>query len=427
MSPDVTSPISATEFAQLLEKSLSPHFSSHSPKVAVAVSGGPDSMALAFCVQRWSSSTFAFIVDHGLRAESAAEARQVKDRLEKMGVQTEILHWHHDPVKGRLHEQAREARYSLLLEACRRHGIGSLFVAHHREDQAETILMRVAKGSGIEGMAGMASHVVRQGINILRPFLSLPKERLVATCVAAEIAFVTDPSNSSEKFARGRLRKIMPLLTAEGLSVENLLLLGARAKEASEAIDFYTKAFLERGAKIEIGGNLSVARASLCALPRFVALRALTLCLRFIHEGGYPPEPASLSTLLDNIADKTAETTRTFYGCIVSWGNEKLSILREPSAATQTLSLSGGQTLLWDKRWLVSAQRDVTQTYSLRALGNPTHEVLDRLAPKLRHLVPQGRVRASLPALWMGESLEAIPSFEEKGSFLLVYQKQSFP
>ncbi|MGB9151713.1 MAG: tRNA lysidine(34) synthetase TilS, partial [Alphaproteobacteria bacterium] len=248
-------PIDAEEFARLLEN----YAPSLSVPLALAVSGGPDSMALAFCVKRWAQrEAIAFIVDHGLRAESATEALQVKAALEQMGIRAEILRWEHETVTTGLHEKAREARYRLLTDACRRHGAADLLIAHHRDDQAETILMRLAKGSGVEGLAGMQDQTMRDGIRFLRPFLSLPKERLVATCVAAAIPFVTDPSNDHKKFARGRLRKILPALAEEGLTVESLIGLGARAAEAKEALDYYTKALLRNAAQTEIGGNVRI-------------------------------------------------------------------------------------------------------------------------------------------------------------------------
>jgi len=417
------SPIGADEFSVLMEK-----FAPFSGKIAVAVSGGSDSMALALCVRRWAEKEcIAFIVDHDLRPDSAKEAVQVKMRLESLGMQAEILPWKHEMVTSRLHERAREARYALLLEACRRHGAENLLVAHHREDQAETILMRLAKGSGVEGLAGIKPETQREDIRVLRVFLSLSKQRLVATCTAAEIPFISDPSNESEKFARGRLRKIMPLLASEGLSTETLLDLGARAAEAHEALDYYAKILLHEQARSEIGGSLCVKRQALREAPRAVALRALSVCLRFIHDGGHPPERESLAALLDVIVKAPPETVRTLQGCIVSISENKVFFLREPSAASEILALRSGETVLWDGRWLVTAAIEAPQIYEIRAMGNPPHERVDRLAPLLRRLVPQGRVRASLPALWVGEECWAIPSFDPESPFRLSYRKGGFP
>ena len=416
-------PLSADEFSHLLQN-LAPL----SDKIAVAVSGGGDSMALALCVKRWEQRPcVALIVDHGLRAESAEEAEQVKARLEQIGLQAEILRWKHDPVTGRVHEKARSARYQLLTAACRRHGATDLLLAHHRDDQAETILMRLAKGSGVEGLAGMAAQSLRDGIRLLRPFLSVPKTRLIATCQAGNLPFITDPSNKSEKYARGRLRNIMPLLATEGMTVESLVTLGERAAEVKNALNHYTQAFLRDAAQIDRGGSIRIDRMKLCEAPRATALRALTSCLRFIHEDDYAPEQASLAALFDTLLDKTQEKTRTIYGCLCTMTANKITLLREPSAATETLALSAGETKLWDRRWLVTASKEAP-TCTIRALDMPPHDILDRLSPNLRHDIPQGRIRATLPALWEGNTLRAIPSFDENGDFWMKHRKElSFP
>ena len=413
------SAVGPDEFALLMEK-----FAPFSSKVALAVSGGPDSMALAFCVKRWAQrACVAFIVEHGLREESAAEAAQVKERLQNLGIPTEILPWKHDDRPKRLHEKAREARYGLLTEACHRQGASDLLLAHHKGDQAETILMRLAKGSGIDGLAGISAISERSGIRLLRPFLFLSKERLKATCEAAGIVPVTDPSNASEKYARGRLREIMPLLASEGLTTESLLNLGARAREAKEALDHATQQFLKTAAQTEPWGIVRLDRSCLRAVPRAIALRALAASLRYVHDDAYPPEHASLSSLLNAIVAKEGETARTLYGCIASVAEKKVTLLREPAVIHETLPLSPGASVLWDRRWLVTADSSAFPM-TIRPLGSPPHEFVDSLAPDLRHKIPQGRIRASLPALWEGNSLRAIPSFDEKPPFWMVYKKR---
>jgi tRNA(Ile)-lysidine synthase len=396
MPGEVIAPVGADEFAFLLD-SFAPPLAA---PFALAVSGGCDSMALAFCAKRWSESSasrkiIAFIVDHGLRAESAAEAAQVKTSLAQMGVASEILRWEHEPVTTGLHEKARAGRYRLLTGACRRFGASDLMIAHHRDDQAETILMRLAKGSGVEGLAGMERQAMRGDIRLLRPFLSLPKERLAATCRSASIPFVEDPSNSMEKFARGRLRKILPALADDGLTVKSLVGLGARAAEAKEALDHYTKKFLRDATQTGIGGSVRIDRALLREIPRAIGLRALTACLRYVHEDEHPPEHAALSSLFDVLIHGSDETTRTLYGCIVSIAPDRIALLREPSAASEVLPICAGETVLWDKRWLVTAEKGQPEL-TIRALGVPPHALIDRLTPGLRRKIPQGRIRASL-------------------------------
>ena len=383
-------------------------------RIALAVSGGPDSMALAFAVKRWSEqnhypSPLAFIVDHGLREESSREASEVKLRLQALGVGAEILRWEHAAMTSRLHSEARKARYRLLLEACERHGFSVLLFAHQREDQAETILMRFSKGTGLDGLAGIPAQNVMRGVRIMRPFLTVPKERLIATCAAANIPFVTDPSNRLEKFARGRMRRVLPLLAEDGLTVERLIDFGVRAAEARDALDHYTGEFLVKAGYQTEFGVIAIDKAALLAAPRAIALRGLSLSLQAIHREDYAPLHASLSLLFDAIKDEDILPPRTLNGCLISQSKKQVMMMREYAGITETALLKAGESVIWDGRWQVTLTAEAPQGYRVQALGNPPHDVLDRLSPTLRHKVPQGRIRAALPALWQDDEITVIP------------------
>jgi tRNA(Ile)-lysidine synthase len=427
-SARIVPPVDADSFALLLKR-----FIPLSRFLGLAVSGGPDSMALAFCSLRWARvhghDCIAFIVDHGLRPDSSTEAATVKARLESIGLRAEILPWTHEPVGSRLHEKAREARYRLLTEACRRHGASDLLIAHHREDQAETVLMRLAKGSGVDGLAGIAAVSPRNGIRLLRPFLQLPKESLTATCAINGIAYVSDPSNASPAFARGRLRRILPLLESEGLTADRLTALAARAAEASDAIDFYARAFLRLTARCDTWGAVTMAIDGMPALPRAVCLRALALALRHMRDKPYPPEREIVGALADRLAEKI-DFTLSLYGCLAVRHGTELTLLREPSAASDRQPLPPGGTILWDGRWHVSLAANM-QGGIVGALGNPPHDLIDRLAPGLRKSLPRGRIRATLPALWQDGNLAAIPTFSgpdiENSSFHAEFVNLAFP
>ncbi|MGE3622749.1 MAG: tRNA lysidine(34) synthetase TilS [Bdellovibrionales bacterium] len=410
--PDSPAPLAGAEFAAFLRR----FDMSASAPLAVAVSGGPDSTALAFCLHRWCRaqapppSLKAFIVDHGLRENSAAEAVRTKRVLDRIGVPAEILPWHHPPVVARLHETARSARYRLLAEACRRHGVRDLFLAHQREDQAETILMRLAKGSGIDGLAGMAQESRFEDLRLLRPLLHIEKARLVATCEAAGLSYVVDPGNASEKFARGRLRRVLPLLAEEGLTVERLLDLGRRAGDARAALDAATAMLLRVATHADEAGAIHIDLGHLRAAPRAIALRALARCLQALHRRDYMPEHDALLRLHDVLAAEGGAVF-TLHGCVTGKSASEAVIMRELAAISGTPLLEPGATLAWDSRWTVSLAAGAGQSYAVRPLGNPPHDRLDRLAPGLRRRVPRGRVRAVLPALWLNGTLAIIPSY----------------
>ena len=181
------------------------------PTVAVAVSGGRDSLALALLARSWAAArggaVVALIVDHGLRAEAAKEARTTHATLARLGIEAAILRWRGAKPRTAIQEAAREARYRLLFEACRKRGVLHLLVAHHADDQAETIAMRQARGSGPDGLAGMAALVEHRHVRVLRPLLAVRRARLTATLEQPGVAWIEDPSNADPRFERVRLRQ----------------------------------------------------------------------------------------------------------------------------------------------------------------------------------------------------------------------------
>jgi len=199
--------LTADDFAPLMAP-FAP-FEKHAV-LAVAVSGGRDSLALALLAHEWARARdggiVALIVDHGLRAEASREAAATRALLARHGIEAAILHWSGAKPSHGVQEAARAARYDLLFESCRERGILHLLVAHHADDQAETIAMRAARGSGVDGLAGMAALVERRHARLLRPLLTVPRARLTATLEALGIAWVDDPSNADPRFERVRVR-----------------------------------------------------------------------------------------------------------------------------------------------------------------------------------------------------------------------------
>src|SRR5580692_9321387 len=192
------------------------------PGFVIAVSGGPDSTALLVLAARWAKrqkkrrpKLLGITIDHGLRSQAAAEAAAVKRLARRLGVPHRTLRWRDKKPKSGLQEAARIARYRLLARAATRAGYEHVMTAHTLDDQAETVLFRLARGSGVTGLAGMAYAsplpAGRQGtIFVVRPLLHVAKSRLVATLKAARVTHSEDPSNRDPRFARARLRTVMP-------------------------------------------------------------------------------------------------------------------------------------------------------------------------------------------------------------------------
>lgn len=216
------------------------------PALLLAVSGGPDSVALMLLAARWSlrppaDKIVVATVDHGLRAEAHEEALRVAQWAQALGFAHRLLRWEGPKPKTRLQERARDARYKLLAGCAREVEPNCAIVtAHHADDQAETILFRLCRGSGVAGLAGMSAISSREGVKLLRPLLSVPKAALETLCVAAGHPFLRDPSNENPNFARARLRALGATLAEQGLDRGALLRLGRRAARAEAALAQYT-------------------------------------------------------------------------------------------------------------------------------------------------------------------------------------------
>jgi tRNA(Ile)-lysidine synthase len=202
------------------------------PALLLAVSGGPDSTALLVMAAEWSGgpSLHAATVDHALRPESAAEAADVARLAARLGLPHVILRWEGEKPCTGLPARARKARYDLVSSEAARVGARVIVTAHHLDDQAETVLMRLSRGSGLAGLAGMAARTRRGAVEIARPLLDIPKAELLAFCDARALPYACDPSNQNPAFARPRWRRLAASLAAEGLDAPALRRLRARRR-----------------------------------------------------------------------------------------------------------------------------------------------------------------------------------------------------
>jgi tRNA(Ile)-lysidine synthase len=277
------------------------------PALVLAVSGGPDSVALMWLAARWRRALargprlIAATVDHGLRAESAREARDVKRLARALELEHRTLKWTGDKPATGIPAAARAERYRLLARAARSVGASHILTAHTRDDQAETLLMRLLRGSGIAGLSAMARESARDGVTLARPLLAIPKSRLVATLGKAGIAFADDPTNRDTAFTRPRLRALLPMLASEGGDARALARLAARLARANEAVEVLTDGAerylaLSGGAAPRREGRELDAEA-FAAMPEEIRLRLLMRAInRFGHEG--PAELGKVEALL---------------------------------------------------------------------------------------------------------------------------------
>lgn len=315
------------------------------PALVLAVSGGPDSVALMWLAARWRKALkkgprlVAVTVDHGLRKEAAREARDVRQLAAALEIEHRTLRWRGDKPKTGLPSAARDARYRLLARAAKSCGASHILTAHTRDDQAETVVMRLSRGSGIAGLAAMARQSDRDGVVLARPFLDVPKARLVATLEKAGIAFADDPTNHDLRFTRPRLRALMPVLAAEGADARGLVRLAARLARANEALDVMTD-----GAErylASIGGDAPMTGFDLAAFAALSAEIRVRLLMRTINRVGHegPAELGKVEALLEAIdqavsgnkpAAGGARLKQTLAGAVISIAKSRIHIVPAP-------------------------------------------------------------------------------------------------
>lgn len=303
MSDDENSPVTAAAAKALFAELKS------APALVLAVSGGPDSIALMWLAARWRRSLargpklIVVTVDHGLRKEAAREAREVKRLAGMLELTHRTMRWTGAKPKTGVPAAAREARYALLVKAARAAGATHVLTAHTRDDQAETLLMRLLRGSGIAGLSAMARLTPRDGVALTRPLLDVPKSQLIATLTRAKIGFADDPTNRDPAFTRPRLRALLPALAAEGGSTRNLARLATRLARANAAVDVLADgaerflALRDRD-RMSHGPNVRSFDASAFAtLPEEVRVRLLLRAVDAVgHEG--PAELGKVEALL---------------------------------------------------------------------------------------------------------------------------------
>ena len=283
----------------------------------LAVSGGPDSLALMWLAARWRRALtrgprlIAVTVDHGLRPEAAREARDVKRLARTLDLPHRTMRWNGAKPKTGLPAAARTARYRLLVQAARANGATHILTAHTRDDQAETLLMRMLRGSGIAGLAAMARETEREGLMLARPLLDISKSQLVATLSKAKIAFADDPTNRDRSFTRPRLRALMPALAEEGGDSRSLARLATRLARANAAIEVLADGAASYLALSDTrdASRFGFDAAAFAGLPEEIRLRLLKRAIdRVGHEG--PAELGKLEALLATLDGAIAEGRR---------------------------------------------------------------------------------------------------------------------
>lgn len=388
----------------------------------LAVSGGADSIAMMHLIAGWlrlhtdtQRKIMVATVDHGLRPEAAREAQWVASQARALGLAHETLAWVGEKPEAGIQDAARSARYRLLAELSwrlRDDGPVAIVTAHTQDDQAETLIMRLARGSGLDGLTGMstARRLGRDAnCKLVRPFLDFPGARLRATLRSQGLEWIEDPSNEQNQFERVRVRKARGELEGLGLTNEKIALSAERLERARAALDAATDQLqLELDLDVHEGAFAEFDEQAFLAAAEELRLRLLARLVSSFGGQDDPARLAKLEALNDRLAQRGFEAA-TLGGCIVFRRGGKLCVVREPGReGLPDLVLAPGHFATWDRRFRVWASPELEHALNVRALGSDEFAQL-RKQLEGANAVPPARAAASLPSFWKGEELFAVP------------------
>ncbi|MEX0969022.1 MAG: tRNA lysidine(34) synthetase TilS [Paracoccaceae bacterium] len=319
--------------------------------LGVAVSGGGDSLALLHLLHSWGKRPLlAVTVDHGLRPAAVSEAAQVAAVCDSLGIAHTVLRWRNWNGQGNLQDAARRARQQLIAAWAGEAGISAVALGHTADDQAETFLMRLARGSGVDGLAAMGSARQHGALTWLRPLLRAERATLRAYLQDIGQSWADDPSNDDPQFTRIRMRRAAPQLAELGLDKDVLTATAAQMRRARIALDFATRQLAENVALASAIGMITLNRHDYGTAPEELRLRLLSGALGWIGGAEYRPRLDSLSALDAQISKHDA-TGRCLQGVQIIPEGETVLMVRETAACDSLTLTEDTDTLLWDGRW----------------------------------------------------------------------------
>ena len=366
--------------------------------LGVAVSGGGDSVALLMLLYAGGYNICAATVDHQLRPESAQEAAGVAALCAKFKIPHQVLVWRNPDIQGNLQDEARKARRNLLASWARQQRVSDIVLGHTKDDQAETVLMRLARGSGVDGLSGMATKRCADGLCWHRPMLKIERTELRDYLRHKNIGWVEDPSNDDLKYARIKARKALEVLAPLGLSMARLTETASHMARARNALETTVLELAQKSVTISDAGELRINLTVFQTASTEVQLRLLAAALCWVASAGYRPRFNALSGLLE-FCLSSVQSGKTLHGCSITRKKDRIILNREVSATPVLADV----TQNWDGRWQIGnpAKHDV----QIKALGEDG--IL--CCPNWRET---GHSRASLlasPSLWQKDALIAAP------------------
>lgn len=372
--------------------------------IGVAVSGGSDSVALLLLAVDWARDCERTVsvatVDHGLRSGAAAEAASVAKLCARLGVSHQILRWDGQHT-GNTQDAARRARQRLIGDWAKAHGLAAVATGHTRDDQAETFLLRLKRGSGVDGLSGMAEQVVKDDVLWVRPLLDQRRDALREMLVERGEGWVDDPSNEDDRFDRVKIRKALVLFDEIGLSAEVLAGTATRMQTARTALEAMTLAASHQVAEPRNIGSVRLDVAALAAQPQEVQLRLLAQTLRWISGAEYRPRLAALKLALGAVLEGAAHSLA---GCLIAASKAGIA---EVSREVSAMEPSDGSTGVFDGRWVCDVAQGQWQPLGAAGLAQ---------FPDWRDTAEHRNSLLASPSLWYNNELKSAPFVGKHGS-----------
>ena len=378
--------------------------------IGIAVSGGGDSMALlvalaAHCRQT-NTPLHAATVHHHLRPEADDDIVLVQSVCADLSIPHAVLSWQDWDGQGNLQAHARMARRHLIAEWARRLGLSAVLIAHTADDVIETFVIRLARGSGVDGLAMMRDRFLAQGVLWLRPFLSISRAALRDYLREKNVSWAEDSTNEDEIFERVRVRKALPELAKLGIDPARIYTTAQDLAGARQALDYRVRQLMTRHISVAKTGSLRVDWQGLSAEPFDFQRRVLMQCFGAIAGAGYPPRATAMTALFQHL---TEGKRSTLAGCIVGFVGADLEISREPKAMS-IYDVSGevlGEAFVYDNNWQIEITGDAGDIAGMQL--RPLGETGILLCKNWRDTGLSRQALAATPALWQGDSLIAAP------------------
>ncbi len=298
----------------------------------VAVSGGPDSLALSFLAKIYSIKKHLnikyFIVDHKLRKNSSSEAKFVQKQLKKFSINLEILNWNGEKPTNNIQSIARKKRYSLIINKTKKLKIKNILIGHHLDDLFENFFIRILRGSGLNGLISLDQETQIDKLNVIRPLLNFQKKDLIYISEHNFGSYIEDPSNKDEKFKRVRIRNFLKELQLEGLDKNKFILTINNLKYANDTIKFYTKKNLKENTYLLNNEKLFILKENFFYQSHEVIFRSITEIIKFIGQKYYPVRGKKIDKIIQKIKSSNS-LKATLGGCLIKKVNQTVIVSKE--------------------------------------------------------------------------------------------------